>query len=114
MLVILPTGEGKSLIYQALWKSQKRKTIAVVVPTITLAQDQESEIHRNPKTNTDRLHAYIGGEDKRNSTIKAAIPSGEQGLFFSSPKAIGCKNNAPIGRAISLMFPRSEKLQTRN
>ena len=83
-------NEHKELMQNkiALWKSQRRKTIAVVVPTITLAQDQESEINNNPNIKTDRPHAYIGGEDITNSTIKAAITSGEQGLFFSSPKAM--------------------------
>ena len=73
LLVILPTGEGKSLIYQALWKSQKRKTIAVVVPTITLAQDQESEIHRNPKTTRiDSMHTL---EEKIKGIPLLKLPS---------------------------------------
>ena len=70
LLVILPTGEGKSLIYQALWQFQNRKTIAVAVPTTTLAQDQESEIYKNYKIKSDAPRAYIGGEDKKNTTIK--------------------------------------------
>ena len=61
LLIILPTGEGKSFVYQALWKSQRKKTIAVVVPTVTLAQDQENELHNNTK---------IKSEDRRQKFLK--------------------------------------------
>ena len=88
LLIILPTGEGKSFIYQALWKFQRKKTIAVVVPTVTLAQDQENELHNNTKIKSKQFHAHVGGKHRKNSTIKDSIPSGKQGLFFSSPQSM--------------------------
>ena len=40
LLVLLPTGEGKSLVFQALASIDPGHTVAVVVPTVTLAIDQ--------------------------------------------------------------------------
>jgi len=87
LIVILPTGEGKSLIYQALAIANPQKTIAVVVPTVSLAVDQEMTLEDKPELKPENPHAYIGGQDNKNSIILEAIPSGKQGLLFGSPEA---------------------------
>jgi superfamily II DNA or RNA helicase len=88
LLILLPTGEGKSLIFQSLACAHPGKTIVVVVPTIALALDHAESISEFPFLQPDQPHAYIGGELGDNETIKTAIGLGTQGLLFAAPEAI--------------------------
>lgn len=90
LLVSLPTGEGKSLIFQLIDKmgftdGKLSGTTLVVVPTVTLALDHEKSTQLN-KQNSEP-YAYVGGAKDKNSLILERIRKGEQGLCFVSPEA---------------------------
>ena len=88
VLVILPTGEGKSLLYQSMALYKPNHTIPVVVPTVSLAQDQEISLEENRKLyNINKKHAYVGGNKDVNNSILDLISSGNQGLLFSNPES---------------------------
>jgi ATP-dependent DNA helicase RecQ len=92
LVVDLPTGEGKSLIFRTVDKvgfasdaddGLKHITL-VIVPTVTLAFDHE----RSCGGSEDNPLAYIGGLTERNSRIRENISSGTQGLLFAAPEAV--------------------------
>jgi len=100
LLVILPTGEGKSLLYQALAVQDSKKTIAVVVPTVALAYDQRNSLPEIEELNTKINHAYIGGRNEENESILPSIPTGGQGLLFAAPEAfVGILRNKLVEAA---------------
>ncbi|MFO1431285.1 MAG: protein DpdF [Candidatus Competibacteraceae bacterium] len=94
VLVTLPTGEGKSLLFQLIDRvgfpeQQSPGVTLVIVPTITLAIDHEKSARKLP----DRLNqpldqplAYVG-DDTRKARIRDAIRAGQQGLCFAAPEA---------------------------
>ena len=88
LLILLPTSEGKSLVFQALAVANPGKTIAVVVPTVALAIDQAKALEKFPVLNPDQKHAYIGGQNDDNEQIRAAVANGTQGLVFAAPESI--------------------------
>jgi superfamily II DNA helicase RecQ len=89
LLVCLPTGEGKSLIFQCLDKvgfcGSRFGAIPVIVPTVALALDHEKSCQEIFSDNAPR--AYLGGDSERNQVIRKAIRDGTQGLYFLSPEA---------------------------
>lgn len=93
LLVSLPTGEGKSLLFQLIDKigfgdTEKGGVTLVVVPTVTLALDHEkSEAERHGE---EVPRAYVGGQENanRNRIILERIEEGMQGLCFASPEAV--------------------------
>lgn len=87
LLAVMPTGEGKSLVFQALAEACRGQTVAVVVPTVTLALDHANSIGGELAGNLGRHHAYVGGQDIDNDAILARIPGGDQGLVFSAPES---------------------------
>ncbi|WP_321960086.1 protein DpdF [Paraburkholderia sp. J7] len=101
LAVVLPTGEGKSLVFQALALAHPNETIAVVVPTVTLALDQELSLQR-VNTKHDRYHAYVGGDEQRTAAISAALRTGQQGLLFAAPEAYASSLRAPLLQAARL------------
>lgn len=88
LLITLPTGEGKSLVFDSLGHFGAGNgvpgVIPVIVPTVALALDHEKSIQERLKT--DRPFAYVGGANNRHE-IKDAIERGEQGLCFMAPEA---------------------------
>jgi ATP-dependent DNA helicase RecQ len=86
LLILLPTSEGKSLVFQALTAANPGKTIAVVVPTVALALDQAEALKKFSILNSNQKHAYIGGQD--NEQIRVAVANGTQGLVFAAPESI--------------------------
>lgn len=93
LLVCLPTGEGKSLVFELIeavgfGDSENAGVTLVVVPTITLALDHEHSVNRRRTKGFPR--AYLGGADnwERNRSILERIEVGEQGLCFASPEAV--------------------------
>ncbi len=96
LLVLLPTGEGKSLVFQALAAAHPGQTVVVVVPTVALALDHAAALRNFPNLNPAQPHAYIGGQDKDNETIRAAIVSGKQGILFAAPEAVVAKLREPL------------------
>lgn len=88
LLILLPTGEGKSLVFQAIASENPGKTVVVVVPTVALALDHSSALQAFPGLHPEQPHAYIGGQDADNERIRIAIASGTQGLVFAAPEAV--------------------------
>lgn len=91
LIVDLPTGEGKSLVFQAIRElgfasdppGTGSQLTVVIVPTVTLAYDHEA----NCGGSAAQPLAYVGGEEKRNSKILEALRNGEQDLLFAAPEA---------------------------
>ena len=92
LIVDLPTGEGKSLVFRAINKvgfasdssGSRKGLVLVVVPTVTLALDHE----RSCAGDTESPLAYIGGQKEKHKQIKQRIREGTQGLCFASPEAV--------------------------
>lgn len=99
LLVILPTGEGKSLVFEALLELYTDATVALAVPTTALALDME---HRMRRPDRRGPYAYVGGSDHSgpSATVVAALRDGTQRFVVSSPEAFLTTLREPlIGRA---------------
>ncbi|HZP88598.1 MAG TPA: protein DpdF [Burkholderiales bacterium] len=91
LIVDLPTGEGKSAVFRVINRvgfasdavGTRQGVTLVIVPTVTLAYDQERVCGGTP----DKPLAYVGGREPQNGLIRAAIRSGTQGLCFAAPEA---------------------------
>ena len=92
LIVDLPTGEGKSLVFRAINEvgfasdpsGSRKGLVLVVVPTVTLALDHE----RSCRGGAETPLAHIGGQTEKNNQIKKRIREGSQGLCFASPEAV--------------------------
>jgi ATP-dependent DNA helicase RecQ len=80
-LVVLPTGTGKSLLFQLLARFARGLTV-VVVPTIALAIDQ----CRAASILSDLSPAYFAAGEEAESTL-ASVESRQTRLVFTSPEA---------------------------
>jgi ATP-dependent DNA helicase RecQ len=96
ILVSLPTGVGKSVIgvFGAL-KPAARGTSVVVVPTISLARDQEVHFRealdggRVGRSFQHRDFAYLGGTtDSVKAEIRDRVRAGEQGVVYLAPESL--------------------------
>jgi ATP-dependent DNA helicase RecQ len=92
LAVCLATGEGKSLVFQAIAALGGADTgtpegvTLVVTPTVALALDHERAARELGFD--ERPRAFRGGDDTlRNGQISRAIAAGSQGLVFASPEA---------------------------
>lgn len=91
LLVILPTGEGKSLVFQAVAKigfgdlTDEDGVVLVLTPTVTLALDHARAARQLGLDDISR--AYVGGNTTDNKEIAERIANGSQGLCFASPEA---------------------------
>lgn len=86
-LISMPTGGGKSLITQVLGYEKKGLSI-VIVPTVSLAIDQERAARKNIKVaRENEIFCYYGGINNF-SEIKNAIEKHEIRLLFISPEAL--------------------------
>lgn len=93
LVVALPTGEGKSMIFQLVHKvgfvAEKQLEIhgvtLVIVPTVALGVNHESEAVA--VCGLSRPLAFQGGNDAQNGIIAERIANGTQGLCFVSPEA---------------------------
>jgi len=95
LTVVLPTGEGKSLVFQALAKLHQEQLVAVVVPTVALALDQEMTMHSRG-ADVNRFHAYIGGDEQRTKAILHGLKDQQQRLLFAAPEAYISSLQAPL------------------
>lgn len=93
LVVALPTGEGKSMIFQLVQtvgfvgadQAENRGVTLVIVPTVALGVNHEQEA-----VNVCGLSpplAFQGGNDVQNNIIAERIADGTQGLCFASPEA---------------------------
>ena len=93
IVVALPTGEGKSMIFQLVQtvgfvgadQAENRGVTLVIVPTVALAVNHEQEAVE--VCGLSRPLAFQGGNDIQNEIIAERITSGTQGLCFASPEA---------------------------
>lgn len=86
-LISMPTGGGKSLITQALAYAYSGLTI-VVVPTVSLAIDQERAAKNNIAHSADaEIFCYYSGINNF-SEIAEAITQQKARLLFISPEAL--------------------------
>lgn len=86
-LAVLPTGGGKSLITQTLAYKEKGLTI-VIVPTISLAIDQEiSAKNVISRITTQEIFSYSSGIENSDLII-SAIKKESAKLLFISPEAL--------------------------
>ena len=86
-LISMPTGGGKSLITQALSYEKKGLTI-VIIPTTSLALDQERAATNNIKISKENeIFSYRSGADNI-TQIRDAIKKQTARLLFISPEAL--------------------------
>lgn len=95
LLVCLPTGSGKSLVglLHALAPTGEHGMTLVVVPTVSLALDQERalrehlrRIHGSDHGEVYAYHSAMGRESR--ASMLRAISNGSQRVVFSSPEAV--------------------------
>lgn len=93
LVVALPTGEGKSMIFQLVHSvgfvgadhAENRGVTLVIVPTVALGVNHEQEAV--DVCGLSRPLAFQGGNDVQNNIIVERIADGTQGLCFASPEA---------------------------
>ncbi|MGB0387906.1 MAG: RecQ family ATP-dependent DNA helicase [Ardenticatenaceae bacterium] len=89
VLCILPTGAGKSLIYQLLAHllyEQGRGVTIVVSPLIALMKDQADALRRRSWTSVGVLNSHIGVQ-KQAKTL-ARLRAGELSLLYVTPERL--------------------------
>lgn len=89
-LISLPTGGGKSLITQTLSYQNDTGLTIVVVPTVSLAMDQERVSRKNIKiASDDEIYCYYSDlEDAEKQKIFSGIKERKLRLLFISPEAL--------------------------
>lgn len=93
LVIALPTGEGKSMIFQLIHtvgfvgahQSETAGVTLVIVPTVALGVNHEQD--SVTVCNLSRPLAFQGGNDTENAYIIERIADGTQGLCFASPEA---------------------------
>jgi ATP-dependent DNA helicase RecQ len=91
-LVVMPTGFGKSLIYQVPALLSARPTI-VVSPLIALMIDQEASLMRRG-IRAVRLDSTVTGEARREAIDR--ITKGGQLIILTTPETLESPKTAPI------------------
>lgn len=89
LMISLPTGGGKSLVTQLLAASENRLTL-VIVPTVSLAQDQCLQARKclSDVNTRKNIFCYRGGSANSNSSIVSAIRRKTARLVITSPEAV--------------------------
>ena len=93
LAVALPTGEGKSMVFQLIHsvgfagagQNDRPGVTLVIVPTVALGLNHEQEAVT--VCSLEKPLAYQGGSTAQNRTIADRIRDGSQGLCFASPEA---------------------------
>ena len=99
LIINLPTGEGKSFIFQLIHvigfadtiESKSRGLTLVVVPTVALGADLEAETRSI--LGIEGPLFYESGNDARTSHFIDQIKSGQNAIIFVSPEAITSKHS---------------------
>ena len=88
-LISLPTGGGKSLITQAMAYQRDSGLTIVVVPTVSLAMDQERVGRENIKVaNPEEIYCYYGDPQCDKNAIYNGLINKTLRLLFISPEAL--------------------------
>jgi ATP-dependent DNA helicase RecQ len=115
LVIALPTGEGKSMIFQLIHAvgfvgeapASSRGVTLVIVPTVALGVNHEEEAVT--VCGLTRPLAYQGGAAAANAVIYERVAGGVQGLCFASPEAAcgplrgALRNAAEAGRLRALV-----------
>lgn len=96
VIVNLPTGSGKSVVAMApaILQSRTSGTSIFVVPTTSLALDQERAAFAHlrsaepDRVHPDRLAYYSGQDETERAAIRARVRDGSQRLVFTSPESL--------------------------
>lgn len=95
MIVCLPTGHGKTAVFQAPSLLSRRRTglTLVVVPTVVLALDMERRtkelLDAHGLKNSSGRYAYTGEMSKEEKqVIRDDVRAGLQRFLFTSPEAL--------------------------
>lgn len=86
-LISMPTGGGKSLVTQAVSYKEKGLSI-VIVPTVSLAIDQERVARNNIKSSVDNEIFYYYSGCRKLNEISEAIKNHTARLLFISPEVL--------------------------
>lgn len=112
LVVCLPTGEGKSLVFQAIAKFGYGTTdglpgvTLVVTPTVALALDHQRRVQEIGLS--EHPTAYFGDmQQGQKQAIIERIRNGTQGLCFASPEAVCGVLHSPLSDAARLGFLRA-------
>ena len=105
LVIALPTGEGKSMIFQLIQKvgfigaeqAGGQGITLVIVPTVALGVNHELEAVK--VCGLTRPLAFQGGNDAENAIVAERIANGTQGLCFVSPEAACQRLREPLRRA---------------
>ena len=100
LVVSLPTGGGKSLVFHALARiglGDGPGVTLVVTPTVALAADHEQSSRRLGFGDAEL--AYRGGDSERNQPLLDRIRDGRQSLCFASPEAVCGALSEPLREA---------------
>lgn len=90
VVVNLPTGAGKTLIFQlpALLAARDGGVTLVIVPTVALARDQSERFAALLGEPGRRSFGYYGGlDDAAKRAMRKAVADGTQPIVFASPEA---------------------------
>ena len=89
-LISLPTGGGKSLISQTLSYQKKSGLTIVVVPTVSLALDQERVSRQNIRiAQTGEIFCYYSAlKEEEKKEIYSCLENRKLRLLFISPEAL--------------------------
>ena len=92
-LIVLPTGSGKSLVFQSPLFSAAFQTglSIVVVPTVALARDQDLRFRAliSGSLNEAGTFAYHGGmSDEEKRLMRKNIEEGKVRVLFTSPESL--------------------------
>lgn len=90
LAISLPTGEGKSLIFKLIdlisfSEVNSNGLTLVIVPTVTLALDQEKNMQK--LLNNNNPYAFVSKRETQNNILKENIRNGTQSICFISPEA---------------------------
>lgn len=99
LLVLLPTGEGKSLVFESIAAANPGKTTVVIVPTVALAINHAESAEQNSTLATGYPRAYVGGRPEQHDEILTRIENGQQGLLFAAPEAVVKRLRNPLLKA---------------
>lgn len=89
-LISLPTGGGKSLISQTIAYQREEGLTIVVVPTVSLAMDQERLSRKNIRISQENeiFCYYSKRKDEEKKKIYSCLKNRSMRLLFISPEAL--------------------------
>jgi ATP-dependent DNA helicase RecQ len=94
-LVVLPTGTGKSLVYQTA-ALLLEGTVIVVSPLIALVRDQIEDLRERGYPDAAALHSHISDAEQRQTL--AALRDGRLRLLYVTPERLASPDFLSVAR----------------